>query len=188
MIDPASQAQLKEAIADCIGTGQGGLDTLREEIRPLRGATRRIKACSTTSISLVGTDGGNNQLQFAPFLIQLVRVVDSSNNKHCLEAVSPTTPIQKLNKRQFNADGSPKTALGKMMAFLEVDGLSALCHGPEVIHLHSPPIRIRRTSSRAPYSKCRGLRTLSRPRWCTTTRPQGVYLQSAGDFRNGRVL
>lgn len=40
MIDPASQAQLKEAIADCIGTDQGVLDVLREEICPLKGATR----------------------------------------------------------------------------------------------------------------------------------------------------
>ena len=62
MIDPATQAQLKEAIADCIGTDQGILDALRAEIRPLRGSTRRIQPRVTTSISIVGTDGGNNQL------------------------------------------------------------------------------------------------------------------------------
>lgn len=126
MIDPASQAQLKEAIADCIGTDQGVLDALREEIRPLKSATRRIQPRATTSISLVGTDGGNNQLQFDPFLIQLVRVVDSSNNEYCLEAVSPTTPVQKLNERQFAADGAARTALGEMMAFLGVNSLPAL--------------------------------------------------------------
>lgn len=128
MIDPASQAQLKEAIADCIGTDQGVLDALREEIRPLKSATRRIQPRATTSISLVGTDGGNNQLQFDPFLIQLVRVVDSSNSQYCLEAVSPTTPIDKLDKRQFEPDGTPRTALGEMMAFLGVASLSALSH------------------------------------------------------------
>jgi len=128
MIDPASQAQLKEAIADCIGSDQGMLDALREEIRPLRSATRRIQPRATTSISLVGTDGGNNQLQFDPFLIQLVRVVDSSNNEYCLEAVSPTTPIYKLDKRQFEPDRTPRTALGEMMSFLEVDSLPALSH------------------------------------------------------------
>ena len=101
MIDLGTQDQLKEAIADCIGADQRILDSLREEIRPLRNATRRIQPRATTSISLVGTDGGNNQLQFDPFLIQVVRVVDSSNNEYCLEAVSPTTPIQKLNERQF---------------------------------------------------------------------------------------
>lgn len=42
MIDPASQAQLKEAIADRIGTDQGVLDALRKEIRPLKSAMRPI--------------------------------------------------------------------------------------------------------------------------------------------------
>lgn len=128
MIDPATQAQLKEAIAHCIGGDQGILETLRNEIRPLRTATHRIQPRSTTSISLVGTDGGNNQLQFDPFLIQLIRVVDSSNNEYCLEAVSPTTPISDLNGRQFAHDGSPRTALGEMMAFLGVNTLPALSH------------------------------------------------------------
>ncbi len=128
MIDPASQAQLKEAIADCIDTDQSMLDALRAEIRPLKSATRRIQPRATTSISLVGTDGGNNQLQFDPFLIQLVRVVDSSNNEYCLEAVSPTTPVQKLNERQLDSDGSPRTPLGEMMDFLGVSSLPALSH------------------------------------------------------------
>ena len=128
MIDPASQAKLREAIADCIDSDHGLLDGLREEIRPLKNVTRRIQPRATTSISLVGTDGGNNQLQFDPFLIQLVRVVDSSNNEYCLEAVSPTTPIQKLNERQFATDGIACTALGEMMAFLGVNSLPALSH------------------------------------------------------------
>lgn len=129
MIDPASQAQLKDAIADCIGTDRDVLDALREEIRPLKSATRRIQPRATTSISLVGTDGGNNQLQFDPFLIQLVRVVDSSNNEYCLEAVSPTTPIDRLNKRQFAPDRNGNIpALGEMMQFLGVDTLPQLSH------------------------------------------------------------
>ncbi|OPY75455.1 MAG: hypothetical protein A4E65_03577 [Syntrophorhabdus sp. PtaU1.Bin153] len=128
MIDPTSMADLKQAIAGCIGADQSVLDGLREEIRPLKGATKRIQPRATTSISLVGTDGGNNQLQFDPFLIQLVRVVDSSNNEYCLEVVSPTTPIQMLNKRQFATDGSPRTALGEMMTFLNVSSLPELTH------------------------------------------------------------
>ena len=128
MIDPASQENLKKAIHDCIANDQGVLDTLRKEISPLKNNTRPIQPRTTTSISLVGTDGGNNQLQFDPFLIQLVRVVDSSNNEYCLEAVSPTTPIKMLNKRQFNRDGSPCTKLGEMMAFLDVDTLPKLSH------------------------------------------------------------
>lgn len=129
MIDPASREQLREAIADCIDSDQGVLDTLREEIRPLKSATRRIQPRTTTSISLVGTDGGNNQLQFDPFLIQLIRVVDSSNNEYCIEAVSPTTPIEKLDKRQFISDENGNIpALGEMMRFLGVNTLPQLSH------------------------------------------------------------
>lgn len=128
MVDPATLNQLKDAIGDCISLDQGVLEALRAEIRPLRNTTRRIQPRATTSISLVGTDGGNNQLQFDPYLIQLVRVVDSSNNEYCLEAVSPTTPIENLGNRQFNSDGTSSTALGEMMAFLGVNNLPALTH------------------------------------------------------------
>ena len=126
MIDPASQAQLRQAISECVGLDRTVLDTLRAEIRPLRAQTRRIQVRETTSISLVGTDGGNNQLSFDPFLIQLIRVVDSSNNEYCLEAVSPTTPIELLDRRQFDDQGKPKTALGELMAHLEVNSLAKL--------------------------------------------------------------
>jgi hypothetical protein len=128
MIEPDSVANLKEAIADCIASDEGVLTSLRDEIRPLRSATRKIQPRATTSISLVGTDGGNNQLQFDPFLIQLVRVVDSSNNEYCLEAVSPTTPIAQLDARQFSADGTPQTALGELMAYVGVRSLTNLSH------------------------------------------------------------
>ncbi len=128
MFDPETIQDLKHSIADCIGADQDILTALREEIRPLKNATRRIQPRATTSISLVGTDGGNNQLQFDPFLIQLVRVVDSSDNEYCLEAVSPTTEISKLDARQFHSDGSPRTALGEMMSYLGVRTLPALSH------------------------------------------------------------
>lgn len=128
MIEPSSQAQLKQAISDCVESDRAILDALRGEIRALKQQTKRIQARATTSISLVGTDGGNNQLQFDPFLIQVVRVVDSSNNEYCLEVVSPTTPIEILGRRQFDDRGDAKSALGEMMAFLGVDSLPRLSH------------------------------------------------------------
>jgi hypothetical protein len=53
-------------------------------------------------------------------------VVDSSNNEYCLEAVSPTTPTQKLDAYHFRADGSPTTPLGEMMVFLGVKSVPSL--------------------------------------------------------------
>jgi hypothetical protein len=128
MFDPETIKELKNRIADCIGADQGILDTLRAEIKPLRSATHRIQPRATTSISVVGTDGGNNQLQFDPFLIQIVRVVDSSDNEYCLEAVSPTSEIAKLDRNQFTLNGAPRTALGEMMSLLGSKSLTNLSH------------------------------------------------------------
>lgn len=128
MLDPRSQKELKTAIADCVAADRSILNALRAEIRPLRAAVKKIQPRATTSISLVGTDGGNNQLQFDPFLIQLIRVVDSSDNEYCLEAVSPTTPVSGLLSRHFDGDGAAKSALGDMMAYLGVETLPQLSH------------------------------------------------------------
>ena len=128
MIEPNSVTNLKDAISECIRLDERALTTLRGEIRPLKNRTRHIQPRATTSISLVGTDGGNNQLQFDPFLIQLVRIVDSSNNEYCLEAVSPTTPIKLLDRRQFDEAGAPQSALGEMMHFLGAQSLPSLSH------------------------------------------------------------
>lgn len=127
MIEPESFTQLKQEIETRLLSDRGILDELRGEIRPLRDNTRRIQPRSATTISLVATDGGNNRIQFDPFMIQLVRVVDSSNNEYCLEAVTPTTDITALSRRQF-LDDEPATALGELMRYLDVETLPELSH------------------------------------------------------------
>ena len=125
MIDPESHRALRREIAERMLADRAVLDTLRQEIRPLLASTRRIQPRATTAISLVGTDGGNNRLQFDPFLIQLIRVVDSSNNEYCLEAITPTTSTAALSSRQFDHPDGP-TSLGKLMTYLGVSRLSDL--------------------------------------------------------------
>ena len=128
MIDPQSHQQLRHEISERIKSDRALLESLREEIRPLRTQVQRIQARTATSISLVGTDGGNNSLQFDPFLVQLIRVVDSSNNEYCLEAITPTTSVSRLSQVQFKADGQAKTALGELMYDLKVNTLPDLTH------------------------------------------------------------
>ena len=129
MIDPTSHEILKQEIQHRIKNDYQLLQNLRAEVKPLRTQVRRIQPRETTSISLVGTDGGNNRVQFDPFLIQLVRVVDSSNNEYCLEAISPSTSVRNLGKAQFDSTGSPKTPVGKLMDALEVGAdLTKLSH------------------------------------------------------------
>ena len=63
MIDPATQVQLKDAIADCIDTDQGILNKLREEIRPLR-----------------IHHGGYNLAKLHRFLLSVLMVVITNSN------------------------------------------------------------------------------------------------------------
>ena len=128
MLDSDTQVRLKEAVFDQIGQDMGVLQALRGEIAVLRAETRRIRPRTTTSMSLVGTDGGNNQIRFDPFLVQVVRVVDSSNNEYCIDAVTPTTDVMQLSERQFDSSGAPSSALGGMMQFLGVRDLTRLSH------------------------------------------------------------
>jgi hypothetical protein len=128
MIEPESQQALKAQVLERIVEDRHVLDQLRAEIRPLRAAVRRIQPRSTTAVSLVGTDGGDNRVAFDPFLVELVRIVDSSRNELCLEAVTPTTPMSELSTRHFAADGSPQTVMGRMMAYLGVRTLSQLSY------------------------------------------------------------
>ena len=128
MLDTQSYSTLKSEIRKQIGQDMRILKSLRQEVRPLSPTVRRILPRTTTSISLVGTDGGNNRIQFDPFLVQLVRVVDSSNNEYCLEAITPTTSVTELSRMQFDEAGVACTPLGKLMAFLNVHDLTALSH------------------------------------------------------------
>lgn len=124
MLDPESLVELRSVIQRKAEEDRHLLDALRREVRPLKTQVLRILPRSTTSISLVASDGGNNKLQFDPFLVQLVRVVDSYGQQLCLDAVSPTTDTNELSRRQFEPDGrTPKTSLGFMMSELGVSAL-----------------------------------------------------------------
>jgi hypothetical protein len=126
MIDPDSMEQLAKAMDGCVASDGHLLDELRTEVRALRTQVRRIQPRSATAISLVGTDGGNNQLRFDPFLVQLIRVVDSSQNEYCLEVITPNTPIEELEARHLDAQVQGKTPMGRMMNYLGVTNLKAL--------------------------------------------------------------
>lgn len=126
MIDPDELQRLKLQVADCVQNDRAILDELLTEVEQLRQQEHRIQPRSTTSVSVVGTDGGNNQLRFDPFMVQVVRIVDSSKNQLWLEIVSPTTPIAQLDARHTAPDGTPKSPLGRMMKALNVKSVADL--------------------------------------------------------------
>ncbi len=106
MLEPDNLIQLDKEISEAINSDLPLLSVLRAETAKLKSDTRQIRPQSTTSISLVGTDGGNNQVSYDPFMVQLIRVVDSSHNQYCLEALTPNSDLDYLNRKHANENSA----------------------------------------------------------------------------------
>jgi hypothetical protein len=126
LLDPDTLAALRVEVQNSVTGDRHLLEELLEEVRPLVSTQHRIQPRSTTSVSMVGTDGGNNQLQFDPFLVQIIRIVDSNKNQLWLEVVTPTTPVKKLDATHLGEDGRGRTPLGRMMNALNVKSVAGL--------------------------------------------------------------
>ncbi len=125
MLEDDVRRQITQLLSERLESERGALNALRADARALAASVRAAQPRSTTSIAFVGTDGGNNQLRFDPFLVQLVRVVDSSNNSYVLDVIPPETNTDELGRAHLQ---DPNSKLGGLMRALNVGSLSELSH------------------------------------------------------------
>ncbi len=118
--------ELKRLIAERVSQDSGLLTKLRDEVKLLKAKVTKIQPRPAHSVAIVATDGGENKFHFDPYLIQVVRVVDSANTSHSVDVASPSTEPGDLLKRHFDANGNAQTPLGRMMKKLNVNSLHAL--------------------------------------------------------------
>lgn len=126
MLDQVKSRAVLAEVARAIGDGMENLAALQGDVRQLKASVQKIQPRSATAISVVGSDGGNNEISYDPFSIQLVRVVDSANNDYFIEAVTPNMPMSMIEEKHFDSGGAPKSSLGRMLNRMGLNSLGQL--------------------------------------------------------------
>jgi hypothetical protein len=122
MFDPDRLPELKSLVRQATRGDSCLLDEVMRDVALLRPVTT-IQPRTINSISLVASDGGNNRLEFNPFSLQVVRVVDTFGDELFLDVISPSTDTVALGQRHLDDPGSP---LGRMMRDLGASALGQL--------------------------------------------------------------
>jgi hypothetical protein len=73
----------------------------------LKHSVTTIQPRNINSISLVASDGGNNSLEFNPFSLQVIRVVDTFGDELFLDVISPSTDTLALGRPHLDDPWSP---------------------------------------------------------------------------------
>ncbi len=122
MFDPDRLPELKTLVREATRGDSGLLDEVMRDVALLRPVTT-IQPRNINSISLLASDGGNNRLDFNPFSLQVVRVVDTYGDELFLDVISPSTDTVALGQRHLDDPASP---LGQLMRDLGTRTLGEL--------------------------------------------------------------
>jgi hypothetical protein len=123
--EPEELADLRTQIADAAEADRAAFDEALADVRRLRSERRAIQPRDANYISLVASDGGHNHLEFNPFALQIVRVMDSYGRQILLDVAPARADLLAVGRRHL-ADGEPKSTLGRMMVDLGVETLPDL--------------------------------------------------------------
>ena len=123
MFDPDRLPELKSRVREATRSDSGLLDEVMRDVALLRHSVTTIQPRNINSISLVASDGGNNTLEFNPFSLHVIRVVDTFGDELFLDVISPSTDTVALGRRHLDDPWSP---LGRLMHDLGVSTLGQL--------------------------------------------------------------
>ncbi|MFC4562823.1 hypothetical protein ACFO4E_13230 [Nocardiopsis mangrovi] len=123
MFDPDSIPDVQRLIRQATSSDSRLLDGVLRDVAAIGPEVRVIQPRQSSAVSLVASDGGNNQLRFNPFTMQVIRVVDSHGVELFLDVVSPTTDTVELGERHL---ADPDSVLGVLMRDLGVSSLAEL--------------------------------------------------------------
>jgi len=87
VFDPDRLPELKTLVREATRGDSGLLDEVMRDVAMLRHSVTTIQPRNTNSISLVASDGGNNSLEFNPFSLHVVRVVDTFGDELFLDVI-----------------------------------------------------------------------------------------------------
>lgn len=121
MFDPDRLPELRRLVQEATHGDASLLEDVLRQVMSLR-PVQTIQSRNTNSISLVASDGGNNRLEFNPFSLMVVRVVDTYGVEQFLDVISPYSDTVALGRRHLDR----LTPLGKMMLDLQVTSLAEL--------------------------------------------------------------
>jgi len=124
---------LKKQLGRAVKTDFELLERLRGDARSLKGGEAALHPYSSTTVSLVAADGGDNALIFDPFELLITRVADSYGEELFFDIVTPRDDLNRINARHFEEN----TALGRLMQDLEVKALWEL--SPMIPSPDTPP-------------------------------------------------
>jgi len=119
MLNPADMESLKKFIRELIESDATRLEELRRQTRDFRNRVHPIRPRTSTVVSIVAADGGDNSFEFDPYMAYVTRVVDSYGKVLFLDTLSPFSDIRALSKRHLEEE----TPLGRLMRDLGVEKL-----------------------------------------------------------------
>ena len=120
MLTEAQYQETRRHLRDSVERSVRALESLRSQVKDLSRPIR-IQPRSTTTVSLVGTDGGHNQRGINPFITQFMRVVDSNDHEHTVEVVSAHESLEDLFDKHQQLDSSGRaTPLKHLMDALDI--------------------------------------------------------------------